>query len=134
MNDTAFFHEQGFAHFVDQNRRERIETLLSSPKTRKKLIASLSHFSEFEEQRVVPIDSSSQNADQICELLCRRGAPPTCYVMSENPKLDRQTLDLHVAIEAIVGFGYGAFVSCEPSKLAFYEGESFGRRFILALT
>lgn len=131
MNELEIVHEQGFVQFVSPTRRERVKTLLSSRKKRKKLIASLSCFPDFADQYVVPIESRSQNADAICELLRSKGAPHTCYVMAENPKLDRQILDLPVAIESIVGFGFGAFVSCVASKLAFYEGEAPRMRFLL---
>lgn len=131
MNDSTNVHEQGFVQFVSPTRRERVETLLSSQKRRKKLIASLSCFADFVDQYVVSIAARSQNADEICELLRSKGAPDTCYVMAENPSLDRQILDLPVAIESVIGFGFGAFVSCLAGKLAFYEGEAPGMRFIL---
>lgn len=131
MNDSAIVHEQGFVEFVVPTRRERVGTLLSSQKGREKLIASLSCFSGFADQYVVPVEARSQNADEICALLQSKGAPHTCYVMAENAKLDRKILDLPDVLEAVVGFGLGAFVSCVAGKLAFYEGESPGTRFIL---
>ena len=60
-----------------------------------------------------------------------RGAPAECVLIAEDAALDGRRMPLAEALDAIVGRGMGAFVSCIPGRLAFYEGESVGDRCIL---
>jgi hypothetical protein len=40
-------------------------------------------------------------------------------------------MTLDVALDAVVGRGMGAFLSCIPGRLAFFEAEGPGERYIL---
>ncbi len=57
-------------------------------------------------------------------------APDTCYVMG-GEDLDGRTLDLRDALQEVVGRNIGTVLSCIPGKLAYYEGENEGERYIL---
>jgi hypothetical protein len=64
----------------------------------------------------------------------RRGAGPTCYIVSTDADLDRTTRDLSDAINQVFAFVEGTIISCVPGRLAYYEGEAPKNRFILHRT
>ena len=45
--------------------------------------------------------------------------------------LDRQRVDLRAALDEIVGWEPGTFISCVAGKLAYYEGEYKNERHLL---
>lgn len=55
----------------------------------------------------------------------------TCVLLAEDKTLDGRELPLDAAVSAVVGRGMGAFVSCLPGRLAYYEGEAPGERYLL---
>ena len=64
-------------------------------------------------------------------LLKSKGVPANCYCLSENDELDGQELPLGAALEQVVGYGMGTFISCLPGRLAYFEGEVARERYIL---
>ncbi|MGB2718034.1 MAG: hypothetical protein WBC51_27855 [Vicinamibacterales bacterium] len=72
-----------------------------------------------------------QSASMILEMLQQRGAPAQCYVVSESDRLDGRTLPLKEALGLIIGVSPGTLVSCIRGRLAYFEGEDSGARFIL---
>ncbi len=64
-------------------------------------------------------------------MLLQAGAPETCYVFSEWNELDTKEMKLDEALTACIGYGMGTVLSCIPGRLAFYEAEGPGQRFIL---
>ena len=81
-------------------------------------------------ERIPPRD---QNADAIYTMLRDRGAPETCYVMSGSSDLDGKTADLRETLIHVVDGGRdGTFVSCITGRLAYFDGEESGERYILA--
>ena len=63
-----------------------------------------------------------------------KGAPDTCHVLSESAALDGREIPLASAHADIVGQGMGAFVSCIPGKLGYFESEELGERYMLERT
>ena len=116
--------------FIVKDRRERYLSLLSSPKGRKKFIERLPHgiSDELDPRYAQRIDGS---ASQIEHLLRRKGAPEICYVISEDGGLDGREMPLLEALEETVGRGMGTLISCVPGKLAYFEAEDIGERYIL---
>ncbi len=64
-------------------------------------------------------------------MLRERGAPSTCYVLAADSDLDGRELPVGEALEAIIGMSNGAFVSCIPGRLGFYEYESMKSSYLL---
>ncbi len=64
-------------------------------------------------------------------MLRGRGALSTCYVLAANGDLDGREMPLGEALDAIIGMGNGAFVSCIPGRLGFYEYESTKSSYLL---
>ena len=118
--------------FVRPERRTRLLTLLGDAKGRSKFRASLAHFHDLDvrfAQRV-----SGLRAGEIEAKLRAMGAPERCHVLSESAELDGQTPTLEAALEAVVGRGMGALISCIPGRLGYFESEEVGERYILERT
>lgn len=127
-----YSHEQAFVErFVRKDRQPRYLALLASEKKRRKFIAQLAHFRDFDDRRVSLIPSYQQSATQILELLVQAGAADICYVFSEIGNLDQREMTLREALDATVASCMGTIISCLPEKLAYYEGERPGRRYLL---
>ena len=58
-----------------------------------------------------------------------KGAPETCYALSEDSDLDGKELPLVDALSEIVGACMGTFLSRIPGKLGYFEDE--GQHWIL---
>jgi hypothetical protein len=76
------------------------------------------------------IPSNKQKVDDVYMYLKEKGAPDICYILSENIQIDKLELPLKKALEETIGMGMGTFLSCIPGKLAYYEGEEPGERYI----
>lgn len=71
----------------------------------------------------IEIRSPHHLAPGILSLLKAKGAPGTCYAISEDSELDGKEAPLKDALNFIVGRGIGTFLSCIPGKLAYFEDE-----------
>lgn len=120
-----------FLEFLSPNARSRYETLLRTERGRKKVRLDLAHFEHFDAKTVVEIAPKNQQAEKIAELLTGLGAPERCIVLSEDGALDGREMTLPDALSEIVGMGFGTFLSCLSTKLAYFEGEGPANRFIL---
>ena len=54
-------------------------------------------------------------------MLRKGAAPATSNILAANSDLDGRELLLDEAFDATVGMGDGAFVSCLPGRLGFYD-------------
>jgi len=118
--------------FIRPERKSRLLELLASPKGRKKLRASLAHFRDLDMRFAQTLLPSKNGAGDIEATLRAKGAPDTCHILSESAALDGRDMSLGLALAEIVGRGMGAFVSCIPGKLGYFESEESGERYILA--
>ena len=126
-------HERGFLAFLVEPTKRRMETLLELGEKRRREVRELLHHSvrldrRFS-QRVTGSDAFSGPVEAI---LRKRGAPSTCYVLSANSDLDGREMRLSDVLEAIIGMGDGAFVSCIPGRLGFYEYEDMKSSYLLS--
>ena len=117
--------------FVSPARRDRYLALLTSSKGRAKLRGKLAHFRDLDRRYVFRIAASEHTVEAISDLLRSKGAPATCYALSESVELDDRELELSAALEAVVGRGIGTFLSCIPGQLGYFEGEESGDRYLL---
>jgi hypothetical protein len=118
--------------FVALERQERLLGLLGSVRGRAKLRAGLAHFGALDARYVVPIPANEQSPEAIARLLRQRGAPTTCVLLAEDDALDGRALSLEEALRQVVGRGMGAFVSCVPGQLGYFEGEGPRERCLLS--
>lgn len=113
------------------HRRERWVSLLASPTRRKKATDQLAHCRDLDPRYSEDIPPCEQADSKILAQLKKQGAPLTCHVVSENRHLDVRDLALADALDEVVGGMHGTLVICVPGKLAYYEGEEPGERYIL---
>jgi hypothetical protein len=117
-------HEQQLirAFFVPAKRDRYIE-MIATTRGRQKLLRELSHFKSLDPQYCFGLPNAVHTPGEIATFLHKKGAPPTCWVTSEDRDLDRQEMSLVEALKRIVGYQMGTFLSCVPGKLAYFEDE-----------
>jgi hypothetical protein len=123
--------EQLLARFIVRTKRERYVEMISHPRKRKKFLRELAHFNALDPQYLISIAPSEQYPEQIASILTQKGAPRICRVTSEDAEIDGKDLPLLQALKQVVGQQMGTFLSCIPGRLAFFEGEEVGARWIL---
>jgi hypothetical protein len=117
--------------FVTRNRRERYLRLLASSRGRAKIRGMLAHFPDLDPRKAHLLPAVDHTPEQLADRLRELGAPPECVLLAEDPGLDGRRLPLEEALRTVVGRGKGAFVSCLPGRLAYYEGEYASERYLL---
>jgi hypothetical protein len=123
--------EELIKSFFAPTKRERYLGMVSKPKTRKKLLLELAHFKSLDPRYLLVIPPNKQHAKDIAAILMQKGAPASCWVTSENSRLDGKEMPLAEALGEVVGHQMGTFLSCIPGRLAYFEGEDVGARWIL---
>jgi hypothetical protein len=117
--------------FVSEERVQRILTLLSTQAGRIKLRRLLAHCDCLDDRYVVPIPADRQDAGSIGALLRSLGAGESCHLLAEAAAMDGRTMPLDDALQTLVGRGAAAVVICIPGRLAYFEGEEPGDRYVL---
>jgi hypothetical protein len=130
--NTVSEHEREFARwFIVPKKRDRYLTLIGTEKGRFKLRYGLNHCDDLDMRHATRVPIEKQNAATIERILRQKGAPSTCHVMSSNGAIDGEDISLRRALEETVGQGAGTLISCVPGKLAYFEFEDPGERYIL---
>jgi hypothetical protein len=109
--------------FILPQRQGRYLEFLSKPKRRRDATREFAHFKHLDPRRIIEIFPRLQHTKNILNILRQKGAPDTCYCISESDDLDAKTLSLLDALREIVGRGTGTFRSCVPGRLAYFEDE-----------
>ncbi len=109
--------------FFVSTKRERYLEIVSKPKKREKFLRELGHFKALDPRYVVTIPTNKRHAPDIALILTHKGAPQSCWVTSEDSRIDGKEMPLGEALHMIVGYGMGTFLSCIPGKLAYFEDE-----------
>ena len=117
--------------FIAPERRERYLALLASRRGRDKLRAALARLHDLDRRCCHDLPKGVHSAQEIGALLKAKGAPDECVLLAEDVALDGQCLPLGEALQTVIGRGMGTFISCLPVRLAFYEGEDLGVRYVL---
>ena len=123
--------ERFLSTFIDKSKRARLAELLANPKRRREVTSALAHFRDLDPRWLITLPSDQQSPASIERLLRAKGAPESCYIISESSELDGKHLPLRSALDNIVGGGMGTLLSCIPDRLGFFEGEGPSDRFIL---
>ncbi|SRR5581483_365409 len=122
--------------FVTAPKRQRLLDFFASPKARWKALLELQHFNGdiIDARWAEPVTRAESTPESISQRLRQKGAPDDCYIFSNAPSLDRRSMLLADAIQAVHGVGCGTVISCIPGALAFFEGELFPDEHILHRT
>ena|SRR5689334_9611285 len=132
QTDNALHHEMQFVrNFVIPAKRARYLSLLESRRGRIRFIKTLDHFGDLDMRRVASVPAYAQTPLQIEALLKGKGASGNCTIISSNENLDGSQTSLREALEQTIGQGYGTIISCMAGRLAYFEGEDPGARYIL---
>jgi hypothetical protein len=122
--DVSVDHEhQLIRAFIAPTKRDRYMEMIATTRGRQKFLRELSHFKSLDPQYCVGLPNAVHTPGEIATFLNEKGAPPTCWVTSEDRDLDRQEMSLVEALKSIVGYQMGTFLSCIPGKLAYFEDE-----------
>ncbi len=119
MNDE----EELIRAFIVPAKRERYLAMVTNAKRRSRFLGELGHFKSLDPRYVRSIPSSKQHPPEIALLLSKMSAPATCKVTSEDSEIDGTEMPLLDALKKVVGYQMGAFLSCVPGKLAYFEDE-----------
>jgi len=112
-------HERGIIRaFIIPVRQDRYLEMLAKPKRRGNFTGSLAHFKPLDMRHAVQILPRQQHAADIFQLLRLKGAPETCYALSEDSELDGKEISLSDALKEVVGRGMGTSLLCLPGRLA----------------
>jgi hypothetical protein len=124
--------------FIVQPKRARWREKLASPKGREAFLAAWK-FTDIDQRYCERIDPHHPKVEfekraeadnqRLYELPRKSGAPRRCHVISASSDLDGQEVDLRQAIDEVVGYCEGTFISCIPGRLVFFEG--YLERFLL---
>lgn len=129
MND----HERGFLTFLAEPTKRRFETLLELGEKRRRDVRDLLHHSVRLDSRFAQhVIGSEAFSEHVEAMLRKRGAPPTCYVLAASSDIDGREMPLGEALAAVIGMGDGAYVSCIPGRLGFYEYEDMKSSYLLS--
>ena len=129
MND----HESGFLTFLAEPTKRRLEALLELGEKRRRDVRELLHHSVRLDPRFAQrLNGGDALSGPVEAILRERGSPSTCYLLAANNDLDGREMPLCQALEAIIGMGHGAFVSCIPGRLGFYEYEDMKSSYLLS--
>jgi hypothetical protein len=117
--------------FVGRAHRDRYLSLLANPRKRGIILRRLAHGGDLDPRFIHRVPDADQTPERIQRMLVSRDAPERCFVVSENAALDGRELPLGEALRAVVGYRQGTLISCVPGRLAYYEAEESGERYIL---
>lgn len=109
--------------FFSPHHTRRVLSLLDKKRGRQKFINLLPHSLVLDPQNSRPISKDEQDSTKILELLKKLGAPPICYVISEDPNIDSSQSPLNHTVDQVLYNGFASIVSCIPGKLGLYVNE-----------
>jgi hypothetical protein len=119
MND----HELGFLAFIQPPQQRRLKALLELGEKRRQEVRSLlDHAITLDPKTVRNLPGGDQSPRIVEKKLRALGAPDSCYIIGPA-SVDGRTMPLGEALDAIMHQGNGAFLSCLPGKLGYYEYE-----------
>src|SRR5215510_4119696 len=129
---TMNTHEEMFArNFINPKKRDRYLSLLDTSRGRSKVTKGLDHCEDIDRRYANQLPVNQQNPNAIEKMLRQKGAPEVCHVMSTNPEIDEKEMPLGEALKKTIGMGMGTLISCIPGRLAYFENEDAGERYIL---
>ncbi|TGD78423.1 hypothetical protein [Hymenobacter wooponensis] len=115
--------------FINKAKQDRYIQFVSSPRNRRKFIADLSHSGFLKEETFEIVNGIEEQV--IRQALQRHSVTAsTCYVISDNPRIDAQILEISEAIRVTVGRGLGTLLVFGDAALVYYESETMNIRYI----
>ena len=117
--------------FILRERKSRWRILLDSPKGRKRLVATFAHSYDFDPRWAIHLGTTA-TAESVVAQLRAEGAGAAVHVLCEHCGYDGQTMPLQDAVREFFGQGFGTYLVCDPSHLAYFESEDVGGHYLLS--
>lgn len=125
-------HELGFTTFLAEPTQRRMRALFElGPKKRKDVRVLLNHAVQLDRRYAQHLQGSDASARSVEATLQKYGAPRTCYLISADEALDGQEMKLSDALDTVGASYFGAFISCIPGKLGYFEYEDMKSAYLL---
>lgn len=129
MAQNADLESKVIQQFIVKGKQDRYLQFVNSPKNRKKLIANLAHFRDLEEDAFELVTGIEE--DVVRQALSQQGiSGSTCYVISENSRIDTLTLSLSEAMRETVGHQMGTMLIFGNADALYYESETMKIRYM----
>jgi hypothetical protein len=118
------------SRFVVKAKRDRYLSFVTSPRNRSKLLADLHSATVFLKMEAFE-QVMGLEEEVIRQALQRQGlSTSTCYVISDNKRLDTHVLPLPEALRAVIGWGLGTLLVFGDAQVVYFEGEGKNVRYI----
>ena len=129
MAQNADLESKVIQRFIVKGKQDRYLQFVNSPKNRKKLIANLAHFRDLEQDAFKLVTGIEEEV--VRQALAQQGiSARTCYVISENSRIDTLTLGLSEAMRETVGYQMGTMLVLGNADALYYESETMKIRYI----
>lgn len=129
MAQNADLESKVIQRFIVKGKQDRYLQFVNSPKNRKKLIANLAHFRDLQPDAFDLVSGIEE--DIVRQALAQQGiSASTCYVISENRRIDTLTLSLSEAMRETVGHQMGTLLVFGNADALYYESETMKIRYI----
>lgn len=115
--------------FVVRAKRDRYLSFLGNEKRRRKFLDCLNHCRDLDDRFATVLPS----AIDVVQLLESHGAPSECWVISDNPEIDRRDMALAEAVAQLHWASWGTILSCIPGRLAYYRDEAGTKRHLVLI-
>jgi hypothetical protein len=113
--------------FVVKEKQDRYIQFISSERTRSRFVYDLPHFSHFKWELLEEVHKSEAEEIQ-SRLKALNIKSKDCYVISENPDIDRKIIPFDEALEEIGSMA--TILVFGDAKLIYFEGEPPKNRYI----
>jgi hypothetical protein len=108
--------------FVKPTRRRLYRELVRDRNGRGSIARRLQTGDDIDDRYAVRVPEAGGDWKAVAAMLTERGAPPTCYVISRNERLNGTYVPLNDAVASACSGGGVTLVSCIPGKLGFFGG------------
>lgn len=113
--------------YFKKNKAKRYVDFVLKDKTRQKFISELAHLHDLEYSKFQKIEKDEKTS--IRSIVDKRKFTK-CYAISEDKRIDRQFLDIELALERTIGSGMGTILVFGNAEVIYYEGEEPKNRWI----
>ena len=113
--------------FFKEGKGKRYVDFVLKAASRQKFISSLAHLKDLNFEKFHKVGQNE--TDQILEKV-KKQKLDSCYVISENKRIDGQFLDVARAIKETIGYGMGTLLVFGTAEIVYYEGEEMNDRWI----
>ncbi len=121
---------QAVRAFVASHQKRRFLALLVNERGRAKFLEYLPHSCCLDARFATKIPTAMP--DDVELELRQLGAPEDCYViwLGGSARFNRKRMPLGEALQAVFYHSMGGFISCIPGRLAYFEEEDRGERYL----